>query len=542
MQTEGKVRLTILQSGGGAALDASLHIPDPTALAPDIPVRERSDGSGPERTSSYTVYVDLPDEAEQMLLVHAYTGAFDRVSRRVATYLRTLEPVHAPRPLYGSWSAEPAVDGEVARPSDATLERLRRRGYLTRMTADEEQAYFANVALRLHQVALHRQPTYVLMPTYQCNLRCPYCFQDHMRTDPAYQHLLRTMDRATIDRIWRGMDQIDAAHGITDSNRTPRNITLFGGEPFLAESRPIIEYLLGKGGARFSAVSNATELDAYRDLLGPHGIGAIQITLDGPPDAHDRRRIYPDGSGSFERIAANITLALDAGVAISLRMNVDRENVARLPELAREFVGRGWSKYPRFSAYTAVVHASNDKTDAASTFDTWELGRALEALRAEVPEMSLIGGQDDSMLANVRRLFDQRSDPLPGFRATYCGAHSTMYVIDAFGDIYACWERTGAPEERIGAIDAEGPVRVNRATLEMWRRRNVTTNEVCRQCRYATWCGGGCAAYAEHDHGDMYHNYCDGFGRRFRATVAHAYRDFVAGTKRPMASESVCGR
>lgn len=117
-----------------------------------------------------------------------------------------------------------------------------------------------------------------------------------------------------------------------------------------------------------------------------------------------------------------------------------------------------------------------------------------------------------------------------------------MYVIDAFADIYACWERTGDPEVRIGAIDADGTVRVNSATLEMWRRRNVTTNEVCRQCRYATWCGGGCAAYADHDHGDMYHNYCDGFGRRFRATVAHAYRDFVAGTKRPMASESVCGR
>jgi hypothetical protein len=36
------------------------------------------------RTSNYTIYVDLPGNEEEMLLVHTYTGAFDRVSRRLA--------------------------------------------------------------------------------------------------------------------------------------------------------------------------------------------------------------------------------------------------------------------------------------------------------------------------------------------------------------------------------------------------------------------------------------------------------------------------
>lgn len=60
------------------------------------------------RTSSYTIYVDLPEDKEQMLLVHGYTGAYDKVSQRVATYLRSLEVKHPPKPLYGVWSPEPS--------------------------------------------------------------------------------------------------------------------------------------------------------------------------------------------------------------------------------------------------------------------------------------------------------------------------------------------------------------------------------------------------------------------------------------------------
>ncbi|HSG40010.1 MAG TPA: hypothetical protein VLE27_10265, partial [Thermoanaerobaculia bacterium] len=36
------------------------------------------------RTSSYTIFVDLQGNDQDVLLVHGYTGAYDRVSRRVA--------------------------------------------------------------------------------------------------------------------------------------------------------------------------------------------------------------------------------------------------------------------------------------------------------------------------------------------------------------------------------------------------------------------------------------------------------------------------
>ena len=60
------------------------------------------------RTSSYTIFVKLQDQAEDVLLVHGYTGAYDRVSSGVAAFLRSREVKHAAKPLYEEWSLEPA--------------------------------------------------------------------------------------------------------------------------------------------------------------------------------------------------------------------------------------------------------------------------------------------------------------------------------------------------------------------------------------------------------------------------------------------------
>ena len=498
------------------------------------------------RTSSYTIYADLPKEQEKMLLVHGYTGSYDKVSQRVATYLRSLEVKNPPKPLYGDWTPEAPINGEVISPSQATIELLKRRGYLTDKTVEEEQAYFVQMATKLHHLASRLMPNYIFMPTYSCNLRCSYCFQDHMRTDPAYKHLLKTMQPEMIDRIFAAMPQIETSHGVTSDMNLPRNITFFGGEPLLAESRPTVEYIINKalslGKANFSAVTNGTELEAYQDLLGKDKISFLQITLDGTKTEHDKRRIYADGSGSFEKIARNISMALDLGVQIEIRMNIDRNNINQLPELADEIIAQGWNKYKNFGAYTAVVTTSelNDKTSIKTTFNSWELDKALDAMRLEYPNMQVINRPDDGLMARVRQIFEQRKSPLPNLKASFCGAHNKMYVLDPFGDIYACWEKTGDKKIRVGHITENSEVVLNEELNQTWRNRTVVTNPVCSKCRYSLYCGGGCAALAMSHKGKFHTNYCDGFGNRFRASTAQAYQDHVNKIEVAVKPEKVC--
>lgn len=492
------------------------------------------------RTSSYTIYADLPDRSD-VLLIHGYTGAHDVVSRDIASYLRANETVKPPKPLYGEWSREPIAAHDA--PSGETLERLRKRGYLTDKTPEEEAQLLDRIAAAIH--ARERMPSYVVMTTYDCNLRCAYCFQDHMRTDPAFAHLLVTMTPQLFDRLLASLPAIEARHGVTAPPM--RSFLFFGGEPLLAAARPSIEYFMRRAQelvpTTFRAISNATELDAYDGLLGPGGIEWFQITLDGPPDEHDRRRIRADGSGSWTAIARNITLVLERGCTVSVRMNIDRTNIGQLDRLAEEIDRLGWFAHPQFSAHVAAVHASNAHTEKATTFDSYELGVELRRLAAERPLLSRFAVPADSLKSRIASVLRGAIDPRAQQHPTYCSAHTSTYVFDPRGDIYACWERTGDERVRIGYLGPDGPVfpsgdprppapngrkllplaSAEPIGIDAWRQRTISSNKTCRACRYALQCGGGCAAQALNQKHKYLTNYCDGFQNTFRAAAAAAY-------------------
>lgn len=510
------------------------------------------------RTSSYTIYADLPDRND-VLLIHGYTGAHDVVSRDVANFLRANETVKPVKPLYGAWSPEPV--GPHDTPDGEIVERLRKRGYITEKSPDEEAQLLDRLVNAMQ--ARNLMPGYIVMTTYDCNLRCHYCFQDHMRTDPAYAHLLKTITPELTNRILAALPAIEARHQVP-ADALHRSFLFFGGEPLLAAARPAIENFMNRARelspVRFTAITNATELDAYGGLIGPGGIEWLQITVDGPPEEHDRRRIRTDGSGSWDAIARNITFVLDQGATVSVRMNIDRTNIGQLERLAEEMDRQGWFAHPRFSANVAAVHAGNGKTEKSTTFDSYQLAAELRRRREERPLLGRFAVPVDGLKAKISSVLNGTVDPRAYQRASFCGAHTSSYVFDPLGDIYACWERTGDVRVRIGYLGPDGAVfpRTDKSQpaptgrkllpiasaepigIDAWRSRTVSTNSACRKCRYALQCGGGCAAQAL-EHKDKYlTNYCDGFQNTFRVAAAEAFLARESG-EQIAALDSPCG-
>lgn len=161
-------------------------------------------------------------------------------------------------------------------------------------------------------------------------------------------------------------------------------------------------------------------------------------------------------------------------------------------------------------------------------------------MEREFPRMRAIARPDSELKQAARRTFGGEEGTVPSLKESFCSAHTGMYIFDAFGDIYTCWEKTGDPSIRLGHVGDDGRAVFNSAHMQLWRSRTVASNPVCRSCRYALHCGGGCAVLAYKSSGEYHMNYCDGFATSFRSSVAEAYMAHVTGGEADIKRKRVC--
>jgi len=468
------------------------------------------------RASSYNILVPLPRSGRQ-LAFHGVSGAVDLVESHVAEILRR----RGPEPVTG-WNGT----------SPETLRALQERGYLTEKSEQEEQEYAAELGRRVHRVLQrHAAPGVLVIPTYGCNLRCTYCYEKPLRKQGG-AWIETCMSRETAESVFEAVGRLSAG-----KSRRPRALTFYGGEPFQERNGPLIRFLVERarenGFRSFSAISNGVELHAFRDLLGPDGgVGFLQITLDGPREVHDRRRFLPGGHGTFDRIAANIETALERGVRVSLRMNVDRQNADTLNRLRDLFQDRGWAGNSLFRAYCSPVHGEGcGSRDGRHFRSHLEMQRAVEQGLGGPPaphpsDAFLVASLTDSIRQRILGHLSRRED-LPRWRTAFCGSNMAMFLFDPFGDIYPCWEVIGQPEHRIGTY-GPGRLDLDETAVDGWHRRSVVEIPACRSCAYLFFCGGGCEAFAFRETGRLDRPHCLDFPRHFEIAAVQAFREWEA--------------
>ena len=267
--------------------------------------------------SRYTFFFPITD-TEDIILVNPLSGAVDIVDEGV---INTINSIKEGKP----------VDDEE------TLRDLVKRRYVYGKKEDEEKLVME--AFEQWDKNLAQEPeSFFIYPTYGCNLRCTYCFQtEDMRIG-------EVIKPRVIDKAFEVMEKF---HNEGGAEEMPL-LTLFGGEPLMyrEEQRNAVEYILKKCqdiGFHSKIITNGVDLTHYIPLIAKYVDKHIQVTLDGPRDIHDKRRIFSDGSGSFKGIVKGIDAVLEEiGMHIALRINVDKENVHSLPEMASFIIEKGW--------------------------------------------------------------------------------------------------------------------------------------------------------------------------------------------------------
>jgi uncharacterized protein len=374
--------------------------------------------------------------------------------------------------------ARQLADGDLAELSLELLQSLIELSIVTSRSAEEEQRAFSRELLRRGQIARDSPPRIYLMPSYDCNLKCVYCFQHGVRqTTPSV-----TMSEAV---ALEALDHVETVF----AGESERSVTLYGGEPLSPGNQAIIEFLCASArqrGIRLMASTHAWNLDQYEHLLGPRGIEALHVTVDGPASTHDRLRIGPRGARTFDTIMKHIHLALDRGARIRMRVNVNEKVLDQLGVLRDTLDASGLLANPRFSAYLAPMFNTKAHVEKGTT-------ALSKSLVSEAVLAARLGSSTELATAfcGYPPIYDKIAamvsglQPLPSL-GNCCYGTRTI-VLDPRGDVYPCVFLAGETEFARGNYLRKTPDQDgSRAWVDDGTRR-------CRErtCKFAMYCGAG---------------------------------------------------
>ncbi len=426
------------------------------------------------RVSSYNIYTEINKYPDYFVLVHGYTGAIDIVTRDIAIELK-------------KHSKEDNI------PSDFdidTKDLLTNRGYITDKSKEQEHKLLKELSHYVHKSKKKKQPkqnSFLFAVTENCNFRCPYCYENGV-SDYGNKWKKAVFTKELVDKAFNAIEIIQP-----DRKKIKDSIGLYGGEPLMKENYEIVKYIIEQGkdrGYSFRATTNCYDLDHFSELLGPENIDYLHVSIDGNKETNNKRRIHFENKDTFTKIMSNFSLALEKEVQIQNRINLDSSNFHEVEDLMKFYREKGFLDNKKFRTYLARV-IDHDKeytsnTNEISCIDFYKQGKDL---KKKNPEDNLFRVSDANLKLSINKIAKGQELFTP--KISYCGAQSGMFILGPTGDIYTCWEKIGIKSHSVGSFSDD--LKINDKAMDAWHERTVGKTDQCSKCKYAFWCGGGCA-------------------------------------------------
>ncbi len=295
--------------------------------------------------------------------------------------------------------------------------------------------------------------SYTILPTFACNARCVYCYEQG--TAPA------SMTLETADQT---------AEFILKTRKKAQKISIvwFGGEPLL---RPdIIDRIcerLRNEAVEFDSlmISNGSLItdEIVQKMKRNWNLDYIQISMDGAEDDYRQRKNYYKYDNTYNAVMRGIGLMADAGISITVRLNIDYDNIDSINEVLEDLsaeIGNKEKVAVQLAPLYGVRTSEND-------LELWK--KAIE-LSPIISEHGFIAGR----LADADRVF----------RVFKCMAddYTGNVLIMPDGKLSPCQH---CPEESIFGNIWDGvtePDRLRRFTA------SDQTREKCRSCVFLPDC------------------------------------------------------
>lgn len=344
--------------------------------------------------------------------------------------------------------------------------------------------------------------TLVLNLTNQCNLSCQYCYEFGADKVATPEGKPKFMDfetaRASVDFL------LDHSPG-----RRAVHITFFGGETLM--NFPLLKQVVNYAGKcaagqgrsiDFSLTTNATLLTpAIIEFLSENRIG-VTVSMDGPPDLHDKLRVFANGRGSYDiiepRVRALIQNHRTRPITARVTLTSGVADVVRIFRHLKNDLGFHEVGFAPVTTSPDRLYAINDRgmDDVLAQFQVLAREYLEYALRGELHGFSNVSDTLSELHQGVNK-----SHP--------CGAALGLVGIGPSGDIAPCHRFVDSDTHTLGNVSSG----IDREKQQDFLRRgHINSKYDCHTCWARPLCAGGCHHEAYVRYGDTGHpnlHYCD---------------------------------
>lgn len=313
-----------------------------------------------------------------------------------------------------------------------------------------------------------------------CNLACDYCYYSTCGGKPG---AVNRIDSALLERF---ISQFMAR------SNGQASFAWQGGEPLLAGLdffREVVS-LQAKYAPPGTVISNSLQTNAT--LITPEWAQffkryhfLVGVSLDGPREIHDARRVYASGGGSFNRVMQGIAHLRREQVDFNILTVIHEGNVDKGKELMDFYREHGFG-YVQFIPGMDFRAQQADKPPSFLVTPQ-QYGRFL----CQVFDLWYNGGQP----VISERFMDNTMSVHLGRQAEMCTHSATCsktLILEQNGDAYPCdfYIHEDYKLGNVGTHSLEellaSPVYRSFATLK------PELPESCKSCEYLSFCYGGC--------------------------------------------------
>lgn len=335
----------------------------------------------------------------------------------------------------------------------------------------------------------------------RCNLNCTYCF--YLEKQAIYPW--STNPKLSLDTFRLFLDQYArlCAPYLTFAWQ--------GGEPTMmgldwfqqvveaqiragranAVLRPGVQWQIGNALQTNGTLLNedwARFFHEYRFLIG--------LSLDGPPEWHDRFRVDRQGAGQHEKVMRAVELLRRHGVEFNILCVVSAANVARPRELLRYYRRHGLDNLQFIPCVEPLAGHASDSSGGAAP-DAFAEYSITPAQYGDFLS-GLFDAWMDAGYRKVRiRYFDNLIEQIVLGHASVCQlAPSCGYIVlEHNGDCYPCdffvegeWKLGNIHEVPLGTM-------LESARFQAFGRLKPALHDDCRKCEWLSLCYGECPRY-----------------------------------------------